>query len=271
MTDTPDGPRVLSPRDEARVLFAYEVEHLRRKALALLPVDPAAPRGERLRRTLALKQMVDELVEHAVVAEREEGTTWSQVAAAAGISKQAAHERWTGGVNAWAASGRSLFSRDSHHSTLDAAQQLDRVYADHDPEHPQHAVSSGLDAVRFPGTAAAEAARRERATGLHARLAVLSKQITPAYDEWSRLNDVGARPEARAEVLTRLAVLHEESAALYEELTGAEPELADEHRDSAEQARRNSGSRREHAELLADAARTGAASAGAAQGDGDRT
>ncbi|MGW4362527.1 hypothetical protein ACWEKU_27615 [Streptomyces californicus] len=100
MADAPDGPRVLSPRDEARVLFAFEVERLRKEALALLPVDPAAPRGERLRRTLALKQMVDELVEHAVVAEREEGTTWSQVAAAAGISKQAAHERWTGGVNA---------------------------------------------------------------------------------------------------------------------------------------------------------------------------
>ncbi|MFJ2110072.1 hypothetical protein ACIOHH_36545 [Streptomyces microflavus] len=269
MTDTPDEPRELSPRDEARVLFAYEVERLRKEALGLLPIDPAAPHGERLRRTLALKRIVDAVVECAVVAEREEGTTWSQVAAAAGISKQAAHERWTSDVNAWAASGRSLYTRGSSYSTLEAARRLDRVYADHDPRHPQDAVSSGLDAVRFPGAAAAEAARRERATDLHTRLNVLNKQVSTAYKEWSLLDDAGARPEARAEVLTRLAALLEEVAALYEELTGAEPELADEHRDNAEQARRNSASRREHAELLAGAAPTEAAPAGAAS-DADR-
>ncbi|MFD8584406.1 hypothetical protein ACFV2A_16080 [Streptomyces californicus] len=154
----------------------------------------------------------------------------------------------------------------THCSTVEAARHLDRVYADHDPSRPQDAVSSGLDAVRLPGTATAEAARRERATGLHARLSVLSKQITPAYNEWSRLNNVGARPEARAEVLTQLAVLHEESAALYEELTGAEPELADEHRDSAEQARRNSASNREHAELLVATAEAAPANTSSSEG-----
>ncbi|MFD7973021.1 hypothetical protein [Streptomyces clavifer] len=168
-----------------------------------------------------------------------------------------------------ASNGRTMFPRDTAHSTLEAARLLDRMYADHDPRHPQDAASSGLDAVRFPGAVAAAAARRERATGLHAWLAVFNKQLSTAYSEWSLLNDAGARPEARAEVMTRLAVLHEEAAALYEELTGAEPELADEHRDSAEQARRNSVSRREHAELLAVAAPTEAASAGATS-DADR-
>ncbi|MFI6125382.1 hypothetical protein ACIBCU_37670 [Streptomyces sp. NPDC051064] len=266
MPDTPERPHVLSPRDEARVLFASEVERLRQEALVLLPIDPAAPHGERLRRALALKKLVDDVVERAVIAEREEGTTWSQVAAAAGISKQAAHERWTGDVNAWASNGRTMFPRDTAHSTLEAARLLDRVYAAHDPRHPQDAVSSGLDAVRFPGAVAAEAARRERATGLHARLAVFNKQLSTAYSDWSLLNDAGARPEARAEVLTRLAAIHEEAAALYEELTGVEPELADEHRDNAEQARRNSASHREHAELLAVAVPTEAASADAASG-----
>ncbi|MEU4025729.1 hypothetical protein [Streptomyces anulatus] len=93
------------------------------------------------------------------------------------------------------------------------------MYVDHDPRLPQNAVSS----VRSPGAAAAEAARRERATDLDTRLNVLNKQVSTAYKEWSLLDDASAHPEARAEVLTRLAALLEEVAALYEELTGAEP------------------------------------------------
>lgn len=255
MTDTPEMPRVLSPRDEARVRFALQAERLGEGALDLLPVDPAAPRGERLRRALQLKDLVDNLVERAVVAEREEGTTWTQLADAAGISKQAAHERWAGDVAAWAANGRTVFPPGGS-SALEAARRLDRVHADRHPDHPQDAVSSGLDAVRFPGAVAAEAARRERAAGLHARLVPLTGQLSDAYAEWRLLTDGGARPEARAAVLTRLAALNEEIAALYEELTGAEPELADEHRSSAEQASSSVASNREYAELLTAKAET---------------
>ncbi|MFF9638713.1 hypothetical protein ACF1D2_29555 [Streptomyces bacillaris] len=254
MTDTPaipETPRVLSPRDEARVRFALQAERVSKTALDLLPINSAAPRGERLRRTLGLKKVLDELVERAVVAEREEGTTWAQLADAAGISKQAAHERWAGDVRAWAANGRAMFPPDSEHSALQVAHRLDQVYADLDSRHSQDAVSSGLEAVRFPGAAAAEAARRERATGLHARLAVFNEQLTTAYAEWKLLNDAGARPGARVEALARLATLNEEIADLYEELTGAEPELADEHRNSAERARTSVTSNREYAELLA--------------------
>ncbi|MFD4341765.1 hypothetical protein ACFWPP_31850 [Streptomyces anulatus] len=254
MTDTPaipETPRVLSPRDEARVRFALQAERVSKTALDLLPIDPAAPRGERLRRALALKKELDELVERAVIAEREEGTTWAQLADPTGISKQAAHERWAGNVTAWAANGRAMFPPNSQHSALEVARRLDQVYADLDSRHSQDAVSSGLDAVRFPGAAAAEAARRARAQGLHTRLSVLDERLTTAYDEWQLLNDAGARPEARAEALHLLAALNEESAALYEELTGAEPELADEHRNSAERARTSVTSNREYAELLA--------------------
>ncbi|MFE7427441.1 hypothetical protein [Streptomyces sp. NPDC057545] len=256
MTDTPEMPHVLSPRDEARVRFALKAERLSEEALDLLPVAPAAPRGERLRRALELKDLVDTLVERAVVAEREEGTTWAQLADAAGISKQAAHERWAPAVNAWATNGRAAFPPASGRSALEAARRLDQVHADRHPDHRADAVSSGLDAVRFPGAVAAEAARRERAAGLHARLAPLNDQLSTAYAEWSLLNDGGARPKARAAVLIRLAALNEEVAALHEELTGAEPELADEHRSSAEQARSNVASNREYAELLAAKAET---------------
>ncbi|MEV5203230.1 hypothetical protein [Streptomyces sp. NPDC053720] len=256
MIDTPEMPRVLSPRDEARVRFALQAERLGAEAFDLLPVDPSAARGERLRRALDMKRLADILVQRAVVAEREEGATWTQLADVAGISKQAAHERWAGDVTTWATTGRSVFSPDSENSALKTARRLDEVYADQNPEHPADAVSSGLDAVRFPGAIAAEAARRERAAGLHARLAPLNDQLGTAYAEWTLLNDGGARPKARAAVLTRLAALNEEVAALHEELTGAEPELADEHRSSAERARSSVASNREYAELLAAKAET---------------
>lgn len=119
---------------------------------------------------------MDEVVARAVVAEREEGTTWAQLAETADISKQGAHERWAPAVSAWAATGRTAFPAGSGISTLDAARRLDRTYADRRPDQPQDPVSSGLDAVRFPGAAAAEAARRERAASLRARLEVLERR-----------------------------------------------------------------------------------------------
>ncbi|MGI5484866.1 hypothetical protein [Streptomyces lavendofoliae] len=258
-TDMPKIPRVLSPRDEARVRFAADAERVARQTLDLLPIDPDAPRGERLRRTLVLKELMDQLVEHAVIAEREEGTTWAQLATAAGISKQAAHERWAGAVNAWASNGRTLFPPDSEPSTLETARRLDRVHTNRHPDHPKDAVSSGLDAVRFPGAVAAEAARRERAKGLHARLALLRDQLTGLHNEQRVLTEGDARPEARAAVLTRLADVEQQAADLYDELTGAEPELADDHRAGAERSRANTLSFREYAQLLAADATTEAA------------
>lgn len=250
MTELPDTPDVLAPVDEARVRFALQAERLAEEALALLPVDPAAPRGDRLRRALDLKRRLDDLIEHAVVAEREEGTTWTQLAAVDGISKQAAHERWHGSIRAWAANGRTVFPSDSGCSTLEAARRLDALYAAQHPDHPQDAVSSGLDAVRFPGAVAAEAARRDRAAGLHTRLASCAAELRGAREESRLLTEGGARPDARAAVLARQAALREESAALYEELTAAEPQLADEHHTSAERARGAAASAREYADLL---------------------
>ncbi|MDN3262883.1 hypothetical protein QWJ26_24365 [Streptomyces sp. CSDS2] len=260
MTETPaapETPRVLSPRDEARVRFALQAERISDEALDLLPIDPAAPRGGRLRRALALKELTDTLINRAVIAEREEGTTWAQLADAAGITKQAAHERWARAVTAWARTGRTVYPPDSAYTALEAARRLDRVHADRHPDHPQDAVSSGLDAVRFPGAVAAEAARRERAAALYARIEPLDARLARLSDEWRLLTEGGARPEARAAVLTSQAALEEETAALYEELTAAEPELADEHRESAERARSNAAADREYAELLAAKAQAG--------------
>lgn len=249
MTETPPAPTVLSPRDEARVSLAFVAEKLGELAYALMPVRPDAPRGERLRQALALKDDLDNVISRAVIVEREEGTTWAQLADAAGISKQAAHERWAGAVSAWAANGRTALN--GSFPTLDAVARLDKVYARLHPDHPDDAVSSGLDAVRFPGAEAAENARRARAAALHERLNTLGGRINELATEFRTLTDTSAPASVRAEVLRAQAALQEEAAALYEELTGAEPELADEHRARSERCRGDAAGDREYADLLA--------------------
>ncbi|SEB31425.1 hypothetical protein SAMN04490357_0160 [Streptomyces misionensis] len=149
------------------------------------------------------------------------------MADAAGISKQAAHERWAPDVTTWARVGRTVFPPDSVQMALEAARRLDQVHASRRLDHPADAVSSCLDAVRFPGAVAAEAARRERAAALHARLEPLDAWLSGSYDEWRLLTEGGARPETRAAVLTRQAAPEEEIAAVYEELTAADREYAE--------------------------------------------
>ncbi|AKZ59554.1 hypothetical protein SAM23877_6509 [Streptomyces ambofaciens ATCC 23877] len=249
-TERPAAPRALSPRDEARVQFAHEANELAELALALLPIDPDAPRGDRLRRALSLRARLDHLVAGAVIAEREEGTTWAQLAAAAGMSRQAAHERWSGDVTTWASLGRTMHGRASGFNALDAAARLDRVYARRMDDQRGAAVSSGLDAVRFPGAVAAERARRERAADLHHRLEAITTQYRASIDRLKQLTDDRADPGERAAVLRRRAVLQDQMSDLYDDLTGAEPELADEHRATCERYRADATADREYADLL---------------------
>jgi len=255
MTDDPTRrPTTLSPKDEARVAFALGARKLGDLAYDLIPLDPDTPPGERLRRSLALRERLDALIVQAVIAEREEGTSWEQIGrAAGGITKQAAHGRWTDHVNGWAAQGRTALDSSGGMSALDAAASLNVTHHRRDPEtHPSDAFSSGLDAVRFPGAEAAELARRERVAGVRARLVALQNQLDAAEAAFRDLTDRHAAPADRAEALHRQADLREETAGLYDQLSELEPgELADVHRTRAELGRAAAASDREYAELLA--------------------
>ena len=59
------------------------------------PADPA----EALAAVVALRLTADRLEREAVAAARGQGWTWSQVAEALGVSKQAAHKRLAGAVS----------------------------------------------------------------------------------------------------------------------------------------------------------------------------
>ncbi|MFH9871619.1 hypothetical protein ACH4NT_36780 [Streptomyces lydicus] len=252
-TDTPapasTAPNDLSPRDESRVALARTAYLLARRAHDAMSTDPDAQPGDLLRQALDVERRARELVERAVIAEREGGTTWEQIAGAAGTTKQAAHERWSGEVKAWAALGRVI---GEARPTMELARELDANFAQIDVRPRRtDAVSAGLDATRHPGSAAFEDARRTRGQQLHARLEELKQDGKRNAEEYERLREPSDRDGwlRLAANLTATADREAAIAQVYEELTGAEPALADEHRASAEQYRGYVDSSRDYADL----------------------
>ncbi|MFE2669246.1 hypothetical protein [Streptomyces mirabilis] len=258
MTDiAPSRPELLSPRDEAHVSYGLRAKTLGDLAYNLLahPVaddgDEAPPPGERVRRALALRERLDALIAQAGVADREDGATWTEIGAAAGITRQAAQERWAPHVSAWDTAGRRALPEHRGVSALEAATVLNVGYARLADDRPADAFSRALDAVRFPGAEAAERARRERAVAARARLAALAEAETRRQDDLHRLARDGAAPAERSEALRALAELREENAERHDELAGLEPDHADTHRAAAVQARGHAAHDREFAALLA--------------------
>jgi hypothetical protein len=162
----------LSPRDESRVALALTLRQLADAVLDAVPVEPDPAPGDLLRAALRLQRRVEDVVREAVVAERERGTSWHEIGEAAGVTRQSAHEKWYSDVHAWAAIGRSALP--PHLKTLEVAAEADARYARLRPDRP-HAVTSGLDAVRFP------ALTRTRPACVPA-----ARLCTPAARTWTR-------------------------------------------------------------------------------------
>ncbi|MFE4626969.1 hypothetical protein [Streptomyces mirabilis] len=244
----PDAPAArLSPRDEAHVSYGLWARRVGDAAYTLLAPDADAPPGDRLRRALAVAALADHLVAAAAVAEREEGTTWTQLGAAAELSKQAAHDRWAGPVAQWTAGGRTALSGRNGLTARDAAANLDHARALVDPEGPRDAFSATLHAVRFPD-AEAERVRGVRAAAAADRLRALrdgTDHLTARFRA-----QAAAAPAARAAVLGRRAAVQDEAAQLLDELATLDPEQAASHRTAAEQCRAEAAADREFAALL---------------------
>jgi hypothetical protein len=272
MTDTgesssiPASPELhrLSPRDESRVALALTLRQMADAVLDAVPVEPDPAPGDLLRTALKLQRRMEDVVREAVVAERERGTTWSQIGDAAGVTRQSAHEKWYSDVHGWAAIGRSALPPEL--KTLEVAAEADARYARLRPDRP-HAVTSGLDAVRFPGSHAYEASLRARGSALHIRRTDLDARATELNDQYSDLHANGPtstpigddlllidthRGHADAVRANRLAIaaVHDEISAIYDELVTAEPSLAEEHRTQSEWHHNASEQARSYADLL---------------------
>ncbi|OEJ21237.1 hypothetical protein AR457_35840 [Streptomyces agglomeratus] len=245
-----EGPEILSPRDEARIVFARHACLLSRDALALMPTASKTSPGDFLSGALELRRKLDHLIEAAVIAERECGSTWEQIAQAAQMTRQSAHEKWAPRVQAWATLGRQARSAGSTEHSMDTARWLDGQYERVWANEPE-AVTAGLDATRHPGSDAYEAAQRKRGTHLHARLVELREQARTLDGQYHELKD--AKDEdgllRLAGVLTSTAANHDAQAAAYDQLVTAEPSLSDEHRGAAERQRGNAYDARQYALL----------------------
>lgn len=243
------GPRTFGPADESRLYLALLAHLLSHYALELMPVDPDAAPGALLTAALDLRKRTEHVVEAAVVAEHARGTTWEQIGGAAGTTKQTAHERWAKNVRAWAANGSTARPAGDVRRPLDMAAKLDADYARVHPERPD-AVSSGLEAVRHPGSADAGAPQRQHATFLHTRIRTLRNQQNERYTVYQERMDTGAHGAHIAVVLREIAALQDRQAALFDELAEIEPELTDEHRAAAEHERAAAADTRSHADLV---------------------
>lgn len=273
MTDAADSSSVraaspefhrLSPRDESRVALALTLRQMADAVLDAVPVEPDPAPGDLLRTALKLQRRMDDVVREAVVAERERGTTWNQIGDAAGITRQSAHEKWYSDVHGWAAIGRSALPPEL--KTLEVAAEADARYARLRPDRP-HAVTSGLDAIRFPGSHAYEASLRARGSALHIRRTDLDARATELNDAYNDLHahgptsaTIGDDPlliethRGHADVVraNRLAIaaVHDEISAIYDELATAEPSLADEHHTQSTWHHNAANQARGYADLL---------------------
>ncbi|MEU0271865.1 hypothetical protein [Streptomyces sp. NPDC006307] len=248
---SPADPSNLSPRDEARVALAIDLCNLSSRAMQSVPVDPEASPGALLRAALDLQRLLNNVVVSAVIAERERGTTWDQIGMAASMTRQSAHEKWTSDVKTWAELGRTARSSNSSYATtLEYATLADRQYAATDPSRPQ-AVTSGLDAVRFPGSQAYEDNLRTRGAALHAQLRKLRATVKDVDERHTALEEGGRDNDGLlSENLLKHAAAYDEMADIYEQLVAAEPALADEHRSEAEYRRSVAQKDRNYVELL---------------------
>ncbi|MER7967270.1 hypothetical protein [Streptomyces ardesiacus] len=184
-----------------------------------IPVRPEVAPGDLLRRALGLQDRANRIVEAAVVAERERGTTWDRIGEAAGVTRQSAHERWQDSARSWAAIGRCTIPLNNPRSSLEYASMIDGFYAARHPDEPR-AVSQGLDANRFPG---------------------------------SREDEQSLRTPAVAENRDQTAAIRDQRARVYEQLAACEPTLSEEHRADADRRREAA----EEARLYATSLRTG--------------
>lgn len=216
-TPEPDRHLPLTPLDEARVARAELLQRIANAALDDLPVaDEHDPVGG----ALNLLRLAEELTARAVILRREQGASWKEIGQEAGITRQAAWEKWGDAVEGWA-----MIDRHRQDGSHLAAHQLDCWYAEIDPERPD-AVSSGLPSLHDRAARAAAQNRREEARRLHAELDSYPELEKNAFNRTFEALGTPEHPARRME----WAAVHLGKAAVLDRLAEAEPLAAATHR-----------------------------------------
>ncbi|MFC9803339.1 hypothetical protein ACFWGE_21330 [Streptomyces bacillaris] len=219
---TPErDPRLpLAPLDDIRLARAMTLQRI---GTIVLNDLPTAEEYDPVGGALELARLADKLTEQAVVIRREQGASWTDIGKEAGISRQAAHDRWGSAVETWVALGQHREGAPDF-----TVAQLDSWYADIDPERPD-AVSSGLPSLHDPAARRAAQDQREEAQRLHAELNTYPEQEREAFNRVFQATGTSEHPARRRE----WAAVHLEHAALLDRLAQVEPLAATEHRRRA--------------------------------------
>ncbi|MCX4462388.1 hypothetical protein OOK58_58950 [Streptomyces sp. NBC_01728] len=231
-----ERPPALAPADEAMLARAQTLREITDAALRdVAQLYPGNDHGSVLRDALFVQGLAEQLVDQAVVAERERGASWTDIGYAASSSRQSAHERWKNDVGAWVLMGRRRTGiRRGPADPATHARYLDDWYADLVGE--QQAVSALLPSLGDEAARAEGDARRAEARQLHDRAEELRKEIEAAYNAAMEATGTDAAEEkrevwaakhlARAEVYDRLAAVEEPVAAEHRRRAATQRSLA---------------------------------------------
>ncbi|MEU8828832.1 hypothetical protein [Streptomyces sp. NPDC048636] len=230
-----ERPPALGPTDEAMLARAQILREIGDAVLRdIAQLYPSDDHGSVLRDALFVKGLAEQLVERAVVVERERGASWADIGEAAGSSKQAANERWNTKMGAWVAMGRQRTGLGRGPADpADHAQDLDEWYADLVGEGP-HAISTLLPSLHDQAARAEAGACRTEVQQLTQRAEELRKETEAAYN--AAMEAVGT--DASEEKNAVWAAKHFARAEVYERLATLEEPIAAEHRRSAAAQRR---------------------------------
>jgi hypothetical protein len=232
-----EQPPALAPADEAMLARAHTLYEITEAALRdVAQTYPAGDHGSVLRDALYLQGLAEQVVDQAVIAERERGASWADIGEAAGSSRQSAHERWAGAVGAWVLMGRKRTGIGRGPADPEVhARDLDAWYT---------ALLAGVDrpiSRTLPSLHDEDARRqaeeqRAEVPRLNRRLDELRRETLDAYeaafaatgtDEHEAKGAAwAAKHLAQAEIYDRLAVVEEPVAAEHRRSAAAQRSIA---------------------------------------------
>jgi hypothetical protein len=150
-----------SRRALARLALSLKAAEAAERATDLVPTvgDEWLPSGALLEEARRLAVAAEAVMQRAVTAERESGTSWAEIARRLGLGEHTARERFAANSQAWVDGVESLMQPldgsiqvallpgDGMESPDQHAQRLDRWMAEHDAHEADDScqVSSGLE------------------------------------------------------------------------------------------------------------------------------
>ncbi|MGD6757319.1 hypothetical protein [Streptomyces sp. BH105] len=229
----PDSEQVdqnlpLVPLDEAVLAAAHTRYEIVNAVLDDLPRS-GGEHADVLADALYVQGLADRLVREAVIVEAERGASWADIAKMTGVSRQAAHERWSTAVEGWALTGRKRTGIGSSTPSAELAANLNEWFAELDSEGRTDAITSTLPSHADPAARSAAQEKRNQAAELRDQQNELQRAADRACD--ASMEAIGTKDAEQKRAAWATALLARASA--YDRLAAAEAPLGREHKRAA--------------------------------------